>query len=308
MSRHYIIGLLMLLSIAAIWGMGFVFQREGMDHIGPFTFNTIRFAIGALSVVPVIWVFSRTQPNETEKGALLKGGVLAGLCLFCGINLQQFGMVETSAGKAAFITGLYMILVPLIGLFMGQVIGTKVWFAGGLAVAGMYLLSVTEGMQLAPGDGFVFLGSFFWAAQVMIVGHYSQKVNGPKFAFLQFVTVAVLSFPFAIALEGIDPSGVADAWVGLFFTGVVATGVAITFQILAQARVPSVQAALVMSLETVFGALGGWWILNELFTDRMLVGALLLMTAILLAQLPGRRAQKPVRWPFRRWRGKRPKT
>lgn len=300
MTPRYLLGLLMLFTTAAIWGVGFVFQREGMDLIGPFTFNTARFIIGALSVIPVILLFPGKTAKDGEAKATLVGGILAGVVLFVGISLQQIGLVHTSAGKAAFITGMYIVFVPVFGIFLGQKIGGKVWVAGGIAVIGLYLLSITDQMQFAQGDGLVLIGAVFWAFQVLVTAHYSQKINGPKFALVQFVTVAILSLPFALVLEVITLDGLLSAAKPLLFTGLVATGLAITLQILAQARVPSTQAAMIMSLETVFGAFSGWLFLGEILSTRMLIGAGLMLLGIVIAQLPGLRKQKPIRWSFRR--------
>jgi drug/metabolite transporter (DMT)-like permease len=302
MTTRYLFGLAMLFITAAIWGVGFVFQREGMGQIGPFTFNTARFIIGALSVIPVIFLFSKKTTNDGEAKTTLIGGILAGLVLFVGISLQQIGLVHTSAGKAAFITGMYIVFVPVIGVFLGQKIGGKVWIAGIIAVLGLYLLSVTDQMRFAQGDGIVLIGAVFWAFQVLVTAHYSQKINGPKFAFVQFATVAILSLPFALILETVTLDGLIASAEGLLFTGIVATGIAITLQILAQARVPSTQAAMIMSLETVFGAFSGWLFLNEILSSRMLMGAGLMLLGIVIAQLPGLRKQKPIRWSFRRKR------
>ncbi|WP_166415746.1 DMT family transporter [Cochlodiniinecator piscidefendens] len=300
MNFRYLLGIGMLFSIAVIWGFTFAFQREGMEFIGPYTFNTIRFFIGALSVLPVIWIFPRKKTAEGSPKTVIGAGIVTGAVLFVGINLQQVGMIETTAGKAAFITGLYILAVPIMGIFLGQKIGAKVWFAGVLAVVGLYFLSVTDGFRLAPGDGLVFASVLFWGGQVVLVGIFSPKVHGPTFAFLQFATVSVLSAPLAFYYEGFNIDGIDGAITGLLFAGIAATGIAITFQVLAQAWVPSVQAAMIMSMETVFGAIGGWLLLGEVLTQRMLVGAGLMLCGIIIAQLPGRRRQKPIRWAFRR--------
>ncbi|MGB0960675.1 MAG: DMT family transporter [Halocynthiibacter sp.] len=300
MNYRYLTGIAMLFAIAALWGLGFVFQREGMDHVGPYTFNALRFVVGALSVLPVIALFSRNRPKETEEGALLKGGILAGGMLFMGITLQQIGLIHTTAGKSSFITGLYMIFVPMVGIVLGYAVGRKVWVAAALALVGLYLLSVTSNFEIAKGDGVTFICAFFWTGQVMVTGHYSTKVDGPRFALVQFVTVAALSIPLMLIFETVEWGTIKGAASGILYTGLAGTGLAMTLQILAQARVPSVQAALIMSLETVFGAIGGWWILNEILTPRMALGCALMLFGIVIAQLPGRRRQKPIRWAFRR--------
>jgi drug/metabolite transporter (DMT)-like permease len=197
---------------------------------------------------------------------------------------------------------MYIVFVPIFGLFLGQKIGGKVWVAGAIAVVGLYLLSITDQLRLAQGDGLVLIGAAFWAFQVLVTAHYSQKVNGPKFALVQFITVAIMSLPFALLFETITLDALLSSAKPLLFTGLIATGLAMTLQILAQARVPSTQAALIMSLETVFGAFSGWLLLGEVLTQRMLLGATLMLIGIMVAQMPGRRKQKPIRWSFRRKR------
>ncbi|WP_120501208.1 DMT family transporter [Roseovarius sp. EL26] len=299
MTRDYTIGMVMLIAIAALWGLGFVFQAKGMDHLGPFTFNAIRFAMGALSIVPVIVIFS-DKKLKTDTLVMIKGGALAGVFMFFGITLQQYGLLYTTAGKSAFITGLYIIFVPLIGLFLGQRFGAKVWFAAVLAFTGLYLLSETTGLAIGKGELLTVICALFWAGVVIINGRYAGQVDGPKYAFVQFLVVVGLSLPFALILEHHDLSDIWAAREALLFVGILNTGVAMTVQVLAQKRVPPMQAALVMSLETVFGAFGGWLLLNEMFTNQMLLGCALMLAGLVLAQLPGRRERKPIRWFFRR--------
>lgn len=277
----------MLFVVAALWGLGFVFQRTGMDHVGPFTFNSLRFVLGGLSVLPLIWIFSKKNVSLNERRLITKGGVLAGICLFGGISFQQVALVYTTAGKSAFITGMYIIFVPLIGILLGQMVGAKVLVAGVIAFVGLYFLSVTSAFAFEYGDVLTLICAVFWALQVIVTGHYSRKVDGPKFAMVQFITVIMLSLPIALMTETVTWSGIWGARDELLFVGIVGTGFAMTLQILAQKRVPAVQAALIMSLETVFGAFFGWLVLAEVFTTRMLLGSALMLLGIVIAQLPG---------------------
>ncbi|MEX0970415.1 MAG: DMT family transporter [Paracoccaceae bacterium] len=302
MTRSHATGLVLLFMTAAIWGAGFVAQREGAAVIPPLTFNATRFFIGCLSLLPVIALFSKPRSESGPRSAMLIGGIAGGALLFAGINLQQTALAVTTAGKAAFITGLYIIFVPLIGRMFGTRIGAKVFVAAGLSLAGLYLLSVNEGLKLAPGDGLVVICAVFWALQVLVTGHFAPRLDGPRFAFMQFATVAVLSTIGALLFETISLDALIINWQPLAFTGIVATGLAFTLQILAQARVAATQAALVLSLETVFGALAGWAILDEVFAPRAMLGAALMLTGILLAQLPGIRMRKPIRLWFSRKR------
>ena len=299
MRKHQLIGTALLLAIAIIWGFGFVAQRESMEHIGPFSFNAMRFIVGTLSVIPVVMIFSRPRDSHGSNKALYGGGILLGLFLFAGINLQQAGMVYTTAGKAAFITGLYIVLVPMIGFLFGTKIGGKVWVAAVVAVIGLYLLSVDEGFRLGKGDGLVLFSSLFWGLQVFLTGRLAANVDGPKLAFVQFATCAVASLILALGFESISWAQIYAARMPILYTGILATGVAITMQIMAQKCVPSSQAALIMSLETVFGAIGGWYFLHEQLSSRALLGAGLMLGAIIVAQLPGVRRRKPIRMWFR---------
>lgn len=299
MSKQHLTGVGLLLITALIWGLGFVAQRESMQHIEPFSFNAARFILGTLSVIPVVMLFSKPAHAHGPNIELYGGGILLGLFLFAGINLQQAGMVYTSAGKAAFITGLYIVLVPMIGFFFGRKIGKKVWFAAIVATIGLYLLSVDSGFALGRGDGLVLVSSIFWALQVYLTGRLAANVDGPKLAFVQFATCAVASLACALWFETPNFDAVWNARWAILYTGILATGVAITFQIMAQKSVPSSQAALIMSLETVFGAIGGWYLLGEQFSDRAMLGAGLMLGAIIVAQLPGVRRRKPIRMWFK---------
>ena len=290
MTRSHATGLILLFMTAAIWGAGFVAQREGAAAIPPLTFNATRFFIGCLSLLPVIALFSKPRGESGPRSAMLIGGIAGGALLFVGINLQQTALAVTTAGKAAFITGLYIIFVPLIGRMLGTRIGGKVFVAAGLSLAGLYLLSVNDGLKLAPGDGLVVVCAVFWALQVLVTGHFAPQLDGPRFAFMQFATVAVLSALGALLFETISLEALVINWWPLAFT----------LQILAQARVAPTQAALVLSLETVFGALAGWAILDEVFAPRAMLGAALMLGGILLAQLPGIRMRKPIRLWFAR--------
>lgn len=300
MTRSHGFGLTLLFITALIWGAGFVAQREGAASIPPLTFNAVRFAIGCLSLLPVIVLFSKPAAQSGPRRAMVLGGILGGALLFAGINLQQAAMAFTTAGKAAFITGLYIVFVPLIGRLFGMRIGGKVFVAAALCLAGLFLLSVNVSMRLAQGDGLVVICAVFWALQVLVTGHFAPQLDGPRFAFVQFVTVAVLSLIGAVIAEDIVLDALLINWWPLAYTGVLATGIAFTLQILAQARVSATQAALVLSLESMFGALAGWLWLAEVFSNRALLGCALMMTGIIIAQLPGVRKFKPFRFWIRR--------
>jgi drug/metabolite transporter (DMT)-like permease len=281
----------LLLLTAVIWGFAFVAQRIGMDFIGPFTYNGIRFALGSLVLVPII-VYrhnvngrseSETVPNKTLFH--WKAGMIAGIVLFCGASLQQVGIVHTTAGKAGFITGLYVIIVPVIGIFRRQRAGKALWAGALLALTGMYFLSITGGFHLAPGDFLVFLSAFFWAVHVQVIHHYSGRADVLKLAAIQFGVCSVASMIFAITKETIALNTIIQAAVPVLYGGILSVGIAYTLQVLAQQKAHPSHAAIILSLETVFAAIGGWLILGETLSFRSLAGCTLMLTGMLITQL-----------------------
>jgi len=283
----------LLLTTAIIWGFAFVAQRVGMDHVGPFTFNGIRFAIGSLSLLPLV-LMSREQPTTMRtvlpppglKTLLLGGGAL-GLTLFAGASLQQIGLVYTTAGKAGFITGLYVIIVPLLGLFWRQQPGVGTWIGAVLATIGLYLLSVTEAFTIEAGDLLVLIGAVFWAAHVLIIGWLSPRIKPIKLAFFQYVACSILSLITAARLESITITSIFAAALPIFYGGLLSVGIAYTLQVIAQRDAHPAHAAILLSLESVFAAIGGWLILGEVISPRGLVGCGLMLAGMLLSQLWG---------------------
>jgi drug/metabolite transporter (DMT)-like permease len=257
----------LLLLTAAIWGFAFVAQRAGMEHVGPFTFNAVRFALGSVILIPFL-VLGRKRRRRGAAGTgrwrpvLLAGG-FAGLILFVGASLQQIGIVYTTAGKAGFITGLYVIIVPVLGLFWRHRPGRVTWFGALLAVAGMYLLSVTGSLAISKGDLLVLIGAFAWATHVIIIGRFSPRMDNVMLACLQFAACSILSLVGALATETITYQTILRATLPILYAGLLSTGVAYTLQVVAQRRVPATTAAIIMSLEAVFAGLGGWLMLDE---------------------------------------------
>lgn len=278
----------LLLALAAvIWGLAFVAQRVGMEHVGPFTYNGVRFVLGALALLPLIWINRRLIPpvGSRDWRPILAGGLLAGLILFAGASLQQVGIVYTTAGKAGFITGLYVVIVPLLGLLWGHHTPWSTWVGAGCAVAGLYLLTMTDDPSLAEGDGLVLIGALFWAAHVLVIGWLSGRHIEPVLlASLQFVVCAGLSLATAVAIEPITVSGLEGAALPILYGGLLSVGVAYTLQVIAQRDAPPSHAAIILSLETVFAALGGWLLLNEILSRQGLVGCALMFAGMLLSQ------------------------
>jgi drug/metabolite transporter (DMT)-like permease len=281
----------LLLTTAIIWGFAFVAQRVGMDYVGPFTFNGIRFAIGSLSLLPLV-AMSREQPAATHKilpspglKTTLWGGSALGLALFSGASLQQVGLVYTTAGKAGFITGLYVIIVPLLGLFWRQQPRIGTWIGAVLAAIGLYFLSVTGEFTIELGDLLVLIGAFFWAAHVLIIGWLSPRINPVKLAFSQYVACSILSLMTAFVIEDITMLSIFQAAIPILYGGLLSVGIAYTLQVVAQRDAHPAHAAILLSLESVFAAIGGWLILGEIISARGLFGCGLMLSGMMLSQL-----------------------
>lgn len=282
---------LLLFLTALIWGFAFVAQRVGMEAVGPFTFNGVRFALGCLVLVPVIRFTGRKRAlrppaeKKAERRALLGSGLCAGGLLFSGASLQQMGMVTTTAGNAGFITGLYVVLVPILGLFLSQRTSKGTWVGAVLAAVGLYLLSVTASFTFSPGDLLVFLGAFFWAGHVLVIGRFSPNLDSYRLAFVQYAACSLLSLAFAGLCEEMTIEGISRAALPILYGGACSVGIAYTLQIVGQKEAPSSHAAILLSLESVFAALGGWLILGELLSPRQLAGCALMLLGMLLSQL-----------------------
>jgi len=272
---------LLLLLTAAIWGLAFTAQRAGMEHIGPMAFNTIRFALGSLVLYPVF--------RKHLSRVYLKQAILAGSVLFAGAALQQWGIVYTTAGKAGFITGLYIVFVPFLGLFTGHREGKKLWAGIVLSLSGLWFLSFGGGFNAVnPGDIMVLAGAFMWALHVRLIGRYAERYHPGGFAVMQFSCVALLS-AVAVLISGESLSGITQTWIPLAYSGLLSVGVAFTIQIFAQKKVKPAPAALIMSLEAVFAATGGWLLLNERLSAAEFIGAALMFAGMIISQIPGRK-------------------
>lgn len=277
----------MLLLTAVIWGGGFVAQRVAMQFMGPFTFNGFRFALGALTLLPVLAGRGgkSTPADATIKSTLLVGSI-AGFFLFFGATFQQLGLVYTTAGKGGFVTGLYIIIVPLLGMIWGDQASFKTWLGAVLAVAGLYFLSVKEDFTLALGDAYVLAGAFFWAGHVQFIAHFTSRVGALRLSFVQALVTSVASFGVGILLEESTAGMVADAFLPIVYGGVVSIGIAYTLQIVAQQQARPTHAAIILSLESVFAVLWGWLLLGELLSGRGILGSALMLAGMILAQLP----------------------
>lgn len=284
--RTYRADVLMLIT-ALIWGTTFVAQTLGMAHIGPFLYTGLRFALGALVVLPLV-LLARPQVDQAGRRfskPMLLGSMALGAVLTLGINLQQVGLLFTTVTNSGFITGLYVILVPLFGLFIGLRNGLGTWCGAGLAVLGMLLLSVNADYSIAYGDLLQLAGAACWAVHVLLVGALASRYDPIRVSFIQFSVCAVISLTLALLLEEIQLDAIRLAMPAILYGGLLAVGIGFTLQVVAQKNAIASHAAIILSLEAVFAALAGWLVLNETLSLRGFIGCCLMLTGMLVAQL-----------------------
>jgi drug/metabolite transporter (DMT)-like permease len=271
---------------AVIWGGGFVAQRLGMQQMGPYIFNGFRFFIGALTLAPIILI--RKQTGASQKGNLnrtLLVGAVAGLFLFFGATFQQLGLVYTTAGKAGFITGLYVVIVPLLGMVWGDRGSLFTWLGAMLAVIGLYILSASRGVVFAPGDGFVLIGACFWALHVQFIARYSPDMDVFQLSFVQSLFTSLISFGVGFFLEDVVFDQVLSAAIPILYGGVISIGLAYTLQVVGQRYAKPAPAAIILSLESVFAVFWGWLILSEVLTPKILAGSSLMLAGMMVSQI-----------------------
>ena len=279
---------------ALIWGLAFVAQRAGMDYIGPYTFNTIRSFLGGLSLLPLIGLIKLIKGNnyrlekikELQHVILFKAGIICGAALFCAITLQQYCMQFVNAGKAGFISALYIIYVPLIGAILGKKLNFNVKLSVLIAVIGLYLLCFNADLsQFNIYDGILLISAFFYGVHILVVNYYSQRTDAVKLSCLQFFTVAIFSLPLMLLFEAPDLSSIYECRIPLLFAGIVTCGIAYTLQIFGQKYTPPVLASLILCLESVFAVVGGTLILHEVMNLREILGCVFMIAAVLLSKL-----------------------
>lgn len=289
---------IMLVLTAFIWGTAFVAQSVGMDYLGPFTFNGVRSLIGGAALLPCIWLFQKGKGKATEKpsrGArkeLIAGGIACGLLLFAASSLQQIGIQYTTAGKAGFITAFYIVIVPVLGIFLHKKISGKVWGAVAIALAGLYFLCITEKFAVGKGDILIFLCALVFSIHILVIDYFSPKVDGVKMSCIQFFVCGIVSLPPMFFTETPKIGAIVEGWVPLLYAGVLSCGVAYTLQIIGQKNVNPAVASLILSLESCFSVLAGWMVLGEKLSMRESVGCVLMFGAIILAQLPDRKKEE----------------
>ena len=275
---------------ALIWGCAFVAQSVGMDYVGPFTFNMARFLIGAIVLLPVIWFMDRQRKTGAEKGAgqktLIIGGICCGTALAVASSLQQWGILFTTVGKAGFITAMYIVIVPLLGIFIGKKVRPLIIGCVAIAVVGFYFLCMTESLRLGLGDFLVLLCAIAFSIHILVIDHFSPKVDGVKMSAIQFLTAAIISAVPTLLWEQPVLTEILQAWQPVLYAGVMSCGVAYTLQIIAQKNADPTVASLLLSLESVFSVLAGWVLLGQGLSLKELFGCVLIFCAIILAQLP----------------------
>lgn len=282
--------IIMLWITAAIWGFAFVAQRAGMEFIGPFTFNGIRFLLGSVSLIPlIVWMKFKKKSAGAKRKNIVKGGLLAGLVLFIGASLQQAGMVYTTAGKAGFITGFYVILVPVIGILIGQHITRILWMGAFIALAGLYLLTIDGPFVLQDGDFLILLSSLFWAMHVQLINKLVDTHAALPLSAFQFAVCGILSLATATFFETISTETILQAALPLLYGGLFSVGIAYTLQVVAQQHVHPAYASIILSFETVFAVVGGWLVLSEMLSLRSLAGCLLMLSGMVIVQVWGSR-------------------
>ena len=284
---------LILLLTATIWGVAFVAQSVGMEYIGPFTFNAIRCVLGGLVLIPVILVLKKKKETGAEnqekedKKTLWTGGIACGVILCIASNLQQFGIMEASVGKSGFFTALYIVMIPVIGIFIGKRPGIKLWFCVALAVVGMYLLCMKDGsFTIERADIMLLLCALAFSFHILVVDYFSPKVGGVKMSCIQFFVCGVLSAVGMLFTETPDISNIQAARLPLLYAGLLSCGVGYTLQIVGQKGINPVIASLIMSLESVISALAGWVILGQVLSPKEILGCVLMFVAIIITQIP----------------------
>ena len=315
MKTNSLKGALLLLIASVIWGTAFVAQSVGAEHLNAFAFNSIRNFIGAFTLMPVLlWQIctkkadmntvqnlssSENSPQNKIKNIftkdLLLGGAICGVSLCIASNFQQMGLEQSTVGKSAFITTLYIVFVPLLGLFFKQKLPIQVWISVILAMIGLYLLCMKdEVFVLTTGDIYLLLSAFFFTIQITAVGHFAPKVNGIALSMMQFLVTATLSAVGMFFTQIPTWENIMCAAFPLFYAGAISCGIAYTLQIIGQKHLSATVASLIMSLESVFATLAGWLILKEVLSTKELIGCGLVFAAVILTQLPERKENKKV--------------
>lgn len=290
MKDKKLLGNILLLVTALIWGSSFVAQRLGTSYLEPFSFNSVRTIIGGLSLIPVIWFLDRKKTaserntSPEERKFLLMGGIFCGVALFIASSLQQIGIEYTTAGKSGFITALYILLVPVFSIFLGKPIRTHVWGAIILGLGGLYLLCIKEGFSIGKGDFITLICAVAFAFHILIIAHYAPKVDGVRLSCIQFLVAGFLGLICMFIFEKPEIGNFTSCILPILYSGLFSCGIAYTLQIVGQKWTEPAVASLLMSFESVFAVVSGWLILGEGFSVRELGGCALMFCAVIMAQ------------------------
>ena len=298
MSAKYSKNFILLFITAVIWGVAFVAQSAGMDYVGPYTFNAVRCLLGGIVLIPCVFFLTRSAKKEQKKDGtaskmpvmdrpkdLLIGGLICGFMMFVSTTLQQVGIAYTTVAKAGFITALYIIIVPILGIFLKRKAGLKIWISVVIALVGLYLLCMKGSLSLSKGDFLILICSICFAIHIMVVDHFTEKVSGTKLSCIQFLFAGTLSSVLMFLFEEPHWADIGAAWLPICYAGILSCGVAYTFQIIGQRGTDPTIASLILSLESVVSVLAGWILLGETLSPREILGCVLMFGAIILAQI-----------------------
>ena len=298
MSAKYSKNFILLFITAVIWGVAFVAQSAGMDYVGPYTFNAVRCLLGGIVLIPCVFFLTRSAKKEQKKDGtaskmpvmdrpkdLLIGGLICGFMMFVSTTLQQVGIAYTTVAKAGFITALYIIIVPILGIFLKRKAGLKIWISVVIALVGLYLLCMKGSLSLSKGDLLILICSICFAIHIMVVDHFTEKVSGTKLSCIQFLFAGALSSVLMFLFEEPHWADIGAAWLPICYAGILSCGVAYTFQIIGQRGTDPTIASLILSLESVVSVLAGWILLGETLSPREILGCVLMFGAIILAQI-----------------------
>ncbi len=288
---------ILLFIASGIWGFAFIAQRIASFYVGAFSFNALRLFIGAVSMLPILWFIRKRPAQGADSVPLIKTllpGVLLGSVLFTAATLQQIGIQTTTAGKAGFITDLYIILVPLAELIFGRKLKKTIWVCVVLSIVGLYLISVNKRFTVSSGDLFELAGAFFWTVHILLVDRFSKKTNPVRLSFLQYTTAALLSLIAASFFEKVTLYGLSHVVMPSIYSGVFSVGIAFTLQITGQRYSKPSHASIILSMESVFACIAGIWVLHENMSTRGYVGCSLMVCAMILTQFGGFRRKRDV--------------
>ena len=281
---------IMLFITSIIWGLAFVAQAQGMEHIGPFTFTASRSLVAIIFLYLTYVFFNKTSKSYREQKfdmkRTIRGGVLCGLVFTFGINFQQIGLVYTTAGKASFLTALYIVFIPIIGLFYGKKINRKLQLCIVFAMIGTYLMSVKGSLSMNIGDLITIFGSIVFAIHILMLSEFSKDTNAVLVSLIQFAVCGFFSLIAALIFEGIEMSAILKSYLAILYVGILSSGVGFTIQLMALKELDPVVASMISSLESVFGAVFGWLILSQSMSEREIIGGIIIFVATLIAQLP----------------------